>query len=154
MRCFAALALILAFASAAFAELPKVERDFTTVGDGDHTGKTLAALIPPGSVQRIILTHDHGLGSTVAPGVKTEFDPDELLGSAFRSRAKSQRCGLRATESTAAEFLLVTKKGDVFRLEVLCDRLTKKGAVTGLLVYGKGFACRFDASAPPRENKP
>jgi hypothetical protein len=153
MRCFFALALVLAFASRAPAELPKVERDFTTLG-GDHTGKTLAVLIPPESIQRIILTHDHGLGSAVGPGVKTEFDPDELLGRLFKSPAKSQRWGLRATESTAAEFLVITKKGEVFRLEILCDRLTQKGAVTGLLVYGKGFACRFEASAPARGDKP
>jgi hypothetical protein len=153
MRWFSALALVLAFASTAPAEVPKVERDFTVVG-GEHPVKTLAMLIPPESIQRIILTHDHGIGSPIAPGVKTEFDPDELLSRSLKSPAKSQRWGLRATESTVAEFLVITKKGDLFRLEILCDRLTQKGAVTGLLVYGKGFACRFEASAPPRGDKP
>jgi hypothetical protein len=38
---------------------------------------------------------------------------------------------------------LVTKKGDLYRVEGLYD-LRRRGAVTALLVYGKGFSCRYD----------
>jgi hypothetical protein len=136
----------------AAAELPKVECDFNGPARLDRTGKTLAEIIPPRSVRRLILTHNHGVGIPGAPGAKPEFDPDELVARFFTSPAKAEPWGLGATERVLAEFLVLTQDGDVYRLEVL-----REGAVTGCLLSGKGLRCRFTATPPadkPRRRRP
>lgn len=133
--CIAAVALLAAGAEPA---LPKIERDFRVVSPTKKAGQPLAQLIPPESITRIILANSRTYGNP-----RTEFDPDELIARAFKSSTKGSIWGLLATERTASEFLIVTKKGDIYRLVVLCDR-RQKGAVAALLVYGKGFSCRYD----------
>lgn len=130
---------------AAETDLPKVERDFTVVSPTQKAGKPLAELIPPASVARLIISSNRLNRSPIRSGVKTEFDPDKLIAHAFNSQAKGRNWGLLATERSASEFLIVTKNGDIYRLEVLCDL---KGAVTALHLYGKGFACRYDLHFP------
>jgi hypothetical protein len=133
------------------AQLPKVERDFNGPARVDQTGKTLAEIIPPLSVGRVILTHNHGVDTVRTPGRKPEYDSDELVAQFFRSPAKAERWGLRATERTLAEFLILTKDGEVYRLEVLQEH-SSSGPVTGGILNGKGLRCRFTV-APPADKE-
>ena len=135
------LVTLMVHAQAA-AKLPKVERDFNGPARVDRIGKGLTEIIQPGSVRRVILTHNHGVGLARPGGDKPEFDPDELVGQFFKSPTKAERWGRRAMERSLAEFLILTKDGEVYRLEVLREH----GPVTAGLLYGKGLACRFGAT--------
>jgi hypothetical protein len=126
--------------------LPKVEQDFNIIGPNEFPKKTFAAIVPPKSVERIILLQDHGLGAK--DGVALE--PDALFAQLTRSAVVSEDWGLDARERSAAEFLVVTKQDVVYKLTVLSQCLMKaKGGVSGVLLYGKGFSCRFDFRASP-----
>lgn len=136
--------VILSLGAGEKIELPKVERDYNIIRAGDRAGKTFAELIPPASVQKIVLTLNRGL--------KAPFDADRLMNDLFKKPTAAKDWGLRATESTIAEFAIVTKKGDFYRVEVLRDALTRGGEVTAALLYGKGFACRFALDMPAKKN--
>ncbi|MEQ8791683.1 MAG: hypothetical protein RIC55_35800 [Pirellulaceae bacterium] len=49
------------------------------------------------------------------------------------------------------EFLVLTSKGKLYRLVVLHEANSRRRNVSGLLLYGKGFAYRFDAEPPEAE---
>lgn len=139
--CCSVLTVVL-LAEASEPGLPEIERDYTVVSPTKKTGQPLAILIPPASIARIILVK-RLTTSKGAPRANSEVNPDELFVQAFKSPAKARDWGLLATERTASEFVLVTKKGELYRVEILND-LRSKGEATALLVYGKGFSCRYD----------
>lgn len=123
-------------------ELPKVETDYAEIGKrGNSAGKKLADLIPPKTIRRIVLTHDHGL--------KDLSECDALVARLFQSSAEAKQWGLSATESKIAEFVVVTEAGDLYRLAILRDFSPH---LTACLLYAKGYACRF-AIAPPDKKK-
>jgi hypothetical protein len=137
-----AISLAVLVAGSCAAELPKVERDWNVIGGTKQTGQTAAALIPPDSVKRILLTSTAGLDD--------KTDPDELMARFFASPVKGEQWGLRDTERTAAEFLILTKGGEAYRAEAVYDVRAARREVTAVLLYGKGFACRFDLGRPEK----
>ena len=129
--------------------LPKVEKDFSVIDPlrdfGADDGKSFATMIPPKFIKRIILLHDHGFDAEQ----KIRTDADRLFAQLVTSEVRSKPWGLDALERTVAECVVVTKKGDIFRVTVLSQLPNAKGAVTGVLLYGKGFSRRFDFRESP-----
>lgn len=122
--------------------LPKIETGLSRVSvDVDQGPRaTLAKIVDPAAVARIILVNDHGIGQEGNPA----FDPDDLFARLFRSQTVSTAWGVDALERPVAEFLILTKQDDIYKVTILCQLLTGDGRVTGVLLKGKGFGCRFD----------
>lgn len=139
--------VLLAAADEPAPTLPPIERDFTVISPTKKAGQPLATLIPPASIARIVLTRSWTTG---APTAKPELTPEELIAHAFKSSTKGQNWGLLATERTGSEFILLTKKGEFYRMEVLYDSMRLKGA-SALLIYGKGFSCRYDLNLAKKD---
>ena len=133
--------------------LPKVEKDFSVIevpATLPDEGMTFAAMIPPKSIKRIILLHDHGFDAEQ----RVRADPDQLFAEVIKSQVRSTPWGLDAMERTVAECLIVTKKGEVFKVTAVGFAGSPTAAVTGVLLYGKGFSRRFDFRKAPLECGP
>ena len=117
---------------------------------GVHLGKRLNEIIKTEDVSSISLIENRGKGSLIAKGFCPHWKSDELLQSAFTTTHGAENWALSATEGSYARYALITKKGELFLLEVVCDQM-KGGVPTALLMHGQGFGCRIDL--PMKNNK-
>jgi hypothetical protein len=122
--------------------LPAVSEDYSQMAAGAHSGKRLNQIINPEDVSSISMIENRGKGGFIAPGFFPQWNSDELIQNAFVNTELAENWGLSATERTYARYALITKKGDLFLLEVVCDSMTR-GAPTALLLHGRGFGCRI-----------
>ena len=135
---------------AANADLPKVEKDFCTIDNqlklnDDDSKTTFKAIVPPKSIKRVILLRDHGNGTLGGRSI----DLDVFFNQFVMSTATCDGWGLDALERPVADLLIVCKKDKIYRLTVLTQQLGQGQGVTGVLLYGKGFSCRFDFRTSP-----
>ena len=123
--------------------IPPVRESYSQMQPGAASGKTIQEIIPPESVQLIALTRSRGKGSPLTPAFKPDWDSSHMFRHAFASEAKAGGLALSATESTLAEYAIVTKDGEIYLVEVLGD-LMRNMPITAILLRGDGFGCRFN----------
>ncbi|MEZ5299321.1 MAG: hypothetical protein R3F11_01420 [Verrucomicrobiales bacterium] len=119
-----ALFACLTLLQSRLAALPAVSEDYSQMAAGVHSGKRLNEIIKPEDVSSICLIENRGKGSPIAQGFRPQWKSDELLQSAFTNTLGAKDCGfLSATEGSYARYALITKKGELFLLEVVCDQM-------------------------------
>ena len=123
--------------------LPAVSEEYTQMAAGVHSGKRLNEIIEPEDVSSIGLIENRGKGSPIAPGFRPQWKSDELLQSAFTNTQGAKDWALSANEGSYARYAIITKKGELFLLEIVCDQM-KGGVPTALLLHGRGFGCRIN----------
>lgn len=123
--------------------LPAVSEDYTHMAAGVHAGKRLNEIIKPEDVASIGLIENRGKGSPIADGFRPQWDSNGLVRSAFESTQRATDLALSASESSYAKYALITKKGDLYLLDVVCS-WDAGNAPTALLLHGRGFGCRID----------
>ena len=123
--------------------LPAVSEEYSQMVAGVHSGKRLNEIIKPEDVSSIGLIENRGKVSPIAKGFRPQWDSDGLVRSAFESTQGAKDWSLSATEGRYARYALITKKGDLYLLEVVCDQM-KGGAPSAILLHGRGFGCRIN----------
>jgi hypothetical protein len=141
-RALAAFACLM-LAQAQLSALPPVSEEYSQMAAGMHTGKPLNEIINPEDVSSIGLIENRGKGHPITAGFRPQWDSNELIQAAFSSKEKAQDWAQRATEGSYARYALVTKKGDLYLLDILCDQIRGNGP-TALILRGRGFGCRIN----------
>jgi hypothetical protein len=113
---------------------------------GEQSGKQLKEIIDPDKIASIALIKDRGKDSPIAEGFRPQWSSNGLLQKAFSGEEAAKDWGLSATESSYADYAIITKKGELYLVEVICD-LTRGSAPTAILIRGSGFGCRIDLLA-------
>lgn len=121
--------------------LPTVEDDFHKMAAGKHAGRSMKDLVDPALLQRVVLLERFSRSSKKAGA---DVDANEAMRILFAETGSAKDLGLLAEERSAAKFLLITKAGDIYFVDVLQRSFVGKEQLA-FLVRGKGFGCRFDA---------
>ena len=140
---FAVVVCIVLITQGHLFALPAVSEDYSQMAAGIHSGKRLNEIIKPEEVSSISLIENRGKGVPIARGFRPQWKSDELLQSAFTNTQGAKDLALSATEGSYARYALITKKGELFLLEVVCDQM-KGGVPSALLLHGRGFGCRIN----------
>ena len=145
LRILALPLVAMSFSSLLAAETPKVSDHYNVIRADTAKGKTFSDVIAPSSVCLIALTGNHGIGLPFTDKYNPQFDSDQLFTELWKSKNPAQDWGLSATESILAEYTIITHDGRLFIVEVL-QEMERKLPVSGVLLRGDGFGCRFPVS--------
>ena len=99
------------------ADAPKVELDFTSMGALDWEGKRFNEIVPADQIKRIVRLRESGFArGSDAPGDQADYDA--LFVHLLDSTVPATGWALGGNEGTQAELVILTKEGDILRVEV------------------------------------
>ncbi len=122
-------------------DIPHVEVDFTTQRAGDWKGKSFAEIIPADTIKRIVLLRQStfGLNSGLSIG---QAEYDAFFAHTLQSKEPAKDWALGGNEGTRAEFMVLTKKGELFRIEIISDG-SLEGSPNAIFIFGEGRGARI-----------
>ncbi len=131
---------------AAEAKLPPVETNFGSMTAGAWNGKTLASIVPPQTISRIVLLEETvWIIEKLRLNSPNETQPiyDALFAQLFASDAKAGDWGLGGNESTLCKLIILTHDAQVFYIEIVGSR---SDSPTAVLIHGSGNGARINVA--------
>ena len=136
------LTAICAVATAAEPPLPRVELEFNLMGARDWQGKRFTEIIPVDTIRRVVRFRESGF-STRSKVAADQGDYDALLAHLVDSAETASDWGLSADEATLAKLVILSKDGELFRVEVV-GKLGAMRTPSAILLHGKGHGARIN----------
>ena len=121
----------------AHSDIPHIEVDFTTQRALDWKGKRFAEIIPADTIKRIVLLRQSASGLS-----RGQADYDAFFAHNLQSKETAADWGLGGNERTRAEFMVLTKKGELFRIEIISDG-SPEGSPNAIFIFGEGRGARI-----------
>ena len=145
------LVLVLSGGLAAFARtpIPPVETIVNSVSgstiSNQWSGRTFSEILPPGQIKTILLLDDSVFQNLYLPkptAQETQSYYNQLFNHLECSTRKTGVPYLADNEMTRAQFAVINRSGDIFRIQALSKM--GPGAVSSLLISGHGLETRMD----------
>ncbi len=100
-------------------------------------GKTLAEIIPPDTIKRIVIKMTSG----ALEGCDNPANDDALFSHLYNANEKAEDFVLAANEMSVAEFLVFQKDGTMFSFEIIGGHATR-GKPQAVLITGPSWSAR------------
>lgn len=129
--------------------LPRAERNYNQMQPGDWAGRRFRDIIPPADVKRIIVLSESS-NSLRGKDDLTQRDYDATIAELMASEVKAKEVSRDDMEGKLATIILLTKAGQVYRLEILGKLGTSISAVT---LNGPGKGVRLEVNESQSQHR-
>jgi hypothetical protein len=129
--------------------LPRAERNYNQMQPGDWAGRRFRDIVPPADVKRIIVLSERS-NSLRAKDDIAQRDYDAIIAGLMASEVKAQELSWDDMEAPLATIILLTKAGQVYRLDIL-GKL--ESSITAVTLNGPGQGVRLEVNQSQSQHR-
>jgi hypothetical protein len=134
--------LAISVSTLLLSQAPHVELDFNAMGAGDWKGKWFHGIVPARAIERVVRVTESGFARDAGCSDE-QADYDAPLAHLLDSTAVATDWALGGNEGRLAHLLVITREGEILRIEVLGTPATPSSP-TAILIHGKGRRARIN----------